>query len=124
MAERQSTSDRVVQALRRAALRQADVEESVACRGTPIESATFKVGGRAFLFLKSGRVMVRLDRSLAEASKLAGKKPGAFKVGSGGWTTVTYEDPSHIPIKTLEKWIGESYRVLAGAGASRKVRHK
>lgn len=124
MAENQSNSDRAVQAMRRAALRQADVQESVACKGTPIESATFKVGGRAFLFLRPGRVMVRLDRSQEAASRLAGKKPACYKIGSGGWTTVTFEDPGDVSIKLLEKRIGESYRVLASARASKKAKHK
>ncbi len=124
MTEGQSNSDRAVQAMRRAALRPADVQESVACKGTAIESATFKVGGRAFLFLRSGRVMVRLDRSQKEASRLAGKKPACYKVGSGGWTTVTFEDPKDVSIKLLERWISESYRVLASAGASKKAKHK
>ena len=29
-----------------------------------------------------------------------------------------------LAIKLLEKWIGESYRVLASAGASKKAKHK
>ena len=124
MAKGQSNSDRAVQALRQAALRHADVQEGVACKGTAIESARFKVGGRAFLFLRSGRVMVRLDKSQKEAARLAGKKPARYKVGSGGWTTVTFEDPKDVSIKLLERWIGESYGVLAPAGASKKAKHK
>lgn len=124
MTERQSSSDRAMQAMRRAALRHADVEESVACKGTAIESSRFKVGGRAFLFLRSGRVMVRLDRSQKEASSLAEKKPKSYKVASGGWTTVSFEDPKDVAIKLLEKWISESYGVAASAGTSKKTRHK
>jgi len=124
VSESQPASDRVVVALRRAALRHPDVDESVACRGTPIESATFKIGGRAFLFLRSGRVMVRLDRSQGEAAGLAQKKPERYKIGSGGWATVTFEDPKDVSIRLLEKWISESYGVLASGGASRKAKHK
>jgi len=68
--------------------------------------------------------MVRLDRSQKEASRLVGKKSACYKVGSGGWTTVTFEDPKDVSIKLLERWFGESYRVLASAGASKKAKHK
>lgn len=108
MTEGQSNSDRAGQAMRRAALRHADVQQDVACKGTAIESATFKVGGRAFLLLRSGRVMVRLDRSQKEASRVAEKKPVCYKVGSGGWTTATFEDPKEVSIELLERWISES----------------
>jgi hypothetical protein len=124
VSESPSASDRVVVALRRAALRHPDVEESVACKGTPIESATFKIGGRAFLFLRSGRVMVRLDRSQEEAAGLAQKKPERYKIGSGGWATVTFEGPKDVSIRLLERWVSESYGVLASGGASRKAKHK
>lgn len=124
MAKSESKPDRAVLAMRRAALRHPDVQESVACQGTPIESATFKVRGRGFLFLRSGRVMVRLGKSLEEASRPAGKKPGCFKVGSGGWTTVTFDSPKEASIKLLEKWIGESYTILASAGTSKKAKSK
>jgi predicted DNA-binding protein (MmcQ/YjbR family) len=124
MAEGQSSSSRAVQALRQAALRHADVQESVACKGTAIESATFKVGGRVFLFLRSGRVMVRLDRSQEEATRLAEEKPACYKVGSGGWTTVSSTGPKELSLKLLEKWIAESYRLFASAGGSKKAKGK
>jgi hypothetical protein len=60
-----------------------DVEEGLACKGTVIESVTFKVQGKAFLFLRPEKAMLRLDRSHDEAATLAAKKPACYKVGSG-----------------------------------------
>lgn len=124
MLKEQSKPDRAVEALRRAALRQAGVEESVACKGTPLESATFKVNGRAFLFLKVGRAMVKLDESVPDASTLASHKPQYYKVGSGGWTTVVWKDPKDVSVEHMKKWVGESYRVFASAGTAKKAKHK
>src|SRR5713226_4595552 len=50
-------ADRTLRALRRAALRHPDVEEGLACKGTVIESVTFKVQGKAFLFLRPEKGM-------------------------------------------------------------------
>ncbi|MEO6710237.1 MAG: hypothetical protein ABI054_05305 [Planctomycetota bacterium] len=79
--------DKLVLALRKIALQQIDVEEGLACEGTLIQSATFKVRGKSFLFLKPGRVMLKLESLRAEATKHAGRTPDRFKIGAGGWAT-------------------------------------
>lgn len=114
-----------IPALRKAALRLPDVEESVACAGTALESASFKVGGKAFLFLRPSAAMLKLDASLAEAKAAAASAPKAVKVGAGGWVTVSLADALPVPQKKLEAWIAESRVVLAtskpsGGGAAAK----
>ena len=88
-----------------------DVEEGIACEGTVIEKVTFKVRKKAFLFLGTKDLMLKLSDSRAEAEKLASKEPARFKVGASGWVSVQLEgDP---PRAILEKWIAESHRGYA-----------
>ena len=97
------------EALRRAALAHPAVEESLPCRGTTIESASFKVGGKAFLFLGEAKAMVKLQASRVQADQLAAQRPGTCKTGAGGWTTVVLSEPAGVPLTTLRAWIAESY---------------
>jgi hypothetical protein len=113
-----------MQALRKAALRHPGTEEGVACEGTPIESRTVKARNKAFLFLTVGHARLKLRESLPEAIKLAQKKPDQFQVGSGGWVKASLTADGSTPLDVLERWIGESYRLMAGpiaaAGKSKK----
>ena len=63
-----------VQALLRFGLKHPNTEESLACKGTVIESATVKVGGRAFLFVRPIHVMMKVDAAMAEDPEAA--QPG------------------------------------------------
>jgi hypothetical protein len=103
-----------MQALRRAALRYPGTEEGVACEGTPIESRTVKARNKAFLFLTVGHARLKLRESLPEATKLAQKRPDEIQVGSGGWVKASLSAGGSTPIEVLERWIGESYRLMAG----------
>ena len=95
-----------------------NTDEGVSCKGTVLESRTVKVDGRAFLFL--GRdVRLKLAKSIAAAKKLAAKKPALYTVGAGGWTKIAMD--GELPsIDLLEKWIHESYVLVAGPRAKRK----
>ena len=104
-----------MQALRKIALRYPGTEEGVACEGTPIESRTVKARNKAFLFLTVGHARLKLRESLPEATKLANKKPDLIQVGSGGWIKATLSADGSTPIDVLERWIGESYRLMAGS---------
>ena len=106
--------------LRRAALRHPGVEESVACKGTAVESSSFKVGGKAFLFLRSGTAMLKLEKSKSEAIELARRSPHLCKTGSGGWTTVALTEPSELEPGLLESWIAESYALFSRAAVPKK----
>lgn len=106
------------EALRRAALAHPGVEEKVACRGTALESASFRVGGKAFLFLSPGKAMVKLDGSREEASEIA-----ACKTGAGGWTTVDLASDEAPATSLLVRWVAES-RALFAAGAAKPKRRR
>jgi hypothetical protein len=103
-----------MQALRKAALRYPGTEEGVACEGTPIESRTVKARNKAFLFLTVGHARLKLRESLPEAAKLAQKRPDQLKVGSGGWVKASLGADQSTPLDVLERWVGESYQLMAG----------
>ncbi len=103
----------LLRALRRSALGYPEAREGIACEGTPIEKRTFKARDKAFLFLGATDAMVKLGASLAEATGLAAKEPGRYRAGAGGWVKVTFTDDDGPPLDLLERWIDESYRLLA-----------
>lgn len=124
MRDRNGSSDKAIEALRRAGLRQPNVEESIACKGTALESETFKVQGKAFLFLRSGKAMLKSGTSQRAAMKLADEHPAYYKVGSGGWTTVDLSNPKGLSMKLLESWIAESHGLFASKRASSSAKRK
>lgn len=103
---------RTMAALRAWATRDQAVTEDVACQGTALESTTFKLGGKAFLFVqpKDGAYVVRLklQRSLAEA------KRRGYEGGANGWVKITL--PSEDPPAVLATWVDESRSTVTGAG--------
>jgi hypothetical protein len=105
-----------MKALRSFALRYPQAEEGIACQGTALEKHTVKSGGKAFLFVGPTDAMVKLRDSLPDAAALAAKEPARYKVGANGWVKVTFAGPTPLPMATLEAWIDESYRLLAGKG--------
>lgn len=111
----------LVQALLRFGLKHPNTEESLACKGTVIESATVKVGGRAFLFVRPIHIMMKVDAAMAEVNKMAAKEPERFIAGKGGWVTIKLKPGQPVPpLPMLERWIDESYRLTAGAAAEAK----
>ncbi len=88
---------------RNAALGRPCVEQAVACEGTPIESASFKVNGTAFLFLRPRVAMFKLERSRAAVATLARNDPSKYVPGWCRWCgngafTIRYPDGSHVTI--------------------------
>jgi hypothetical protein len=103
-------------ALRTAALRLPGVEEGVACEGTAVESRTFKVRKKSFLFVRRANVMLKLGDSADEAARLA-SKDGRYRIGAGGWLTVTLgAGTAPPPMALMTRWIAESYRLYAADG--------
>ncbi len=96
-----------------------DVTETVACKNTPIEQASFKVKGKSFLFVqqKDGGVVVRLK--LRESAASAAGFDGV-EVGAGGWTTIRLGARS-APPKQTQNWIGESYALSIASRVEKKV---
>jgi predicted DNA-binding protein (MmcQ/YjbR family) len=98
-------------ALRRWAMAEPGVTEDVACKGTALESTSYKLGGRAFLFVqrKSGALVLRLKLAAsADAAVRAGGTAGAH-----GWVTLTV--PASEPAAALQGWVHESRELVAGA---------
>lgn len=113
MTRNMAADGETAQALRRAALRYPEVEEGIACKGTPLECATFKARNKAFLFVGAAEAKVKLRESQAEATKLASEQPSRYKIGPQGWATVRFSDAEPPPLELPARWIDESYRAVA-----------
>lgn len=87
------------------ALALADVEQGVACAGTALESRTYQVRKKSFLFVSKDQARLKLDASASEARKLG------FAVGANGWVTVPLDAlPAAAVIK---RWIAESHSLVS-----------
>ena len=93
-----------------------DVVVGVACKGTSLESTTFNVGNKAFLFLRDVDMRLKLQDSLPEAIQL-GKTNPAIRAGANGWVHMTLAG-SEALLPTLEDWLSESYNLAAGTATS------
>ncbi len=85
--------------------------------GTSCVNRAFKAGGKNFLFLgeKDGECNMRLKlkESIDEMHERDGRDPGSFGVGMGGWTLIKFPPDEHPPLADLQRWIAESFRLLA-----------
>lgn len=100
-----------------------DVELGVACAGTKVESRTYRVCERAFLFVRPLELMLKLAELFPEAQEWARRSPEQYKTGAGGWVTVKLA-PGLPPKEVLVRWIGESYRLMAVVPAKRAKKRK
>jgi hypothetical protein len=89
-----------------------NVVTGVACQGTSLESTTFNVGNKAFLFLRDGDLRLKLGESLPKAIEL-GKTNPSIRAGANGWVHVTLAG-SEALLPVLEAWVKESYNLAAG----------
>jgi predicted DNA-binding protein (MmcQ/YjbR family) len=107
---------RTLTSLKKLALSHPGVEEGIACAGTSLETLTFNVRGKSFLFVaaKDDGLQLRLKvaASLSEAQKLAKHDPTRFEANKNGWVKLTYADDAP-PADLLQRWIGESYALYA-----------
>ena len=87
--------------------------------GTACTQSAFKAGNQAFLYCgpQGGRfkAMFKLEKSKAEAAKLAAKEPDRFDVGKTAWVTARFSAEKPMPKRLWSKWLDESY-ALAIAG--------
>lgn len=87
------------------------VEEGVSCN-----KASFKAGGKAFLFVGTGdgttNVMLKLKDSVPAAVRLATAHPATYQIGGHNWVTITLGDKQALPTELPTHWIEESYRLL------------
>ena len=100
------------QALREFALRYPETRDGISCAGTSLERATVNARNKAFVFLGDGEARLKLGESLEEATRLASREPERYRPGSKGWVQVTL-GPGEPPLDLLQRWIDESYRLLA-----------
>ena len=110
------TRPSTMEALWAAATRHPRVEAGVACAGTVVESRTAKVGGKAFLFLRPQDARFKLAASAATAAR----PRSGCKVGAGGWCHVVLGTADSPPLDVTERWIAESYGLMAGPEAPAK----
>lgn len=96
------------------------VDEGIACEGTVLESRTFKVNQKAFLFLNAKDARLKLGPSVAEANQFAAAHPGQCVVGAGGWVKLSIAAPP--PAAVLTRWIAESWNLVSGAKPAAKAR--
>jgi len=99
-------------ALGRIASRFDGVVEGVACAGTRIESKTYCVGSRAFLFV--GAADPTVVRFKVKSLAVAARKAGA-EVGAGGWAKLVLDGP--LPAR-LPDFVAESYALMGGGKAT------
>lgn len=113
MPESKRSESRIAQALRAAAAALPDAVLGIACAGTKLESTTFAVAKKSFLFLGSTEARLKLGASLASAEQWAKRPDAAVRVGASGWVTVRLDAPGAPDAATLRRWVEESYGLFA-----------
>lgn len=84
------------------------VTPGVACAGTSLESRTFSVHDKAFLFVSPQVVRLKLGVSADEARGLG------FVVGANGWVKIPVTELPRAA--QMRKWIAESHASMVPAG--------
>jgi hypothetical protein len=87
-----------------------NVDQGIACVGTALESRTYLLGKKSFLFVSRKDVRLKLSASAAKAKKLG------LAVGANGWVKLALD--ALPPARVLERWIAESYALAGGATAA------
>ena len=81
-----------------------------AAEGTSCVNRAFSAGGKNFAFLgevdDECRLRLKLDESIPEVDD-------RFEVGSHGWTMIRFHPDEPPNTADLERWVGESFRLLA-----------
>ena len=94
------------------ALRYPEVEVGTACH-----NLAFKARKKSFLFMgrddDEWNAKVKLADSIPEAETLAERHPDHYHIGGHGWIELTFPHDQSPPEDLLERWIDESFRLLA-----------
>jgi hypothetical protein len=105
--------------IRRKASRYPGVEQGTSCT-----QGSYKVGNTAFLYIgpQGGRfkAMFKLEKSKAQAAKLAKSNPDRYAVGSTAWVTARFSAEDPLPRTIWEAWLDESYALSRGTGGGAK----
>ncbi len=93
--------------------------------GSSCVNRAFKAGGKNFAFLgeKDDECSIRLKlaASITELEELAKDDPDRWQVGKGGWTMIRFDPEQPPAIDDLERWITESFFLLAPKRVSKLV---
>lgn len=85
--------------------------------GTSCVNRAFKAGGKNFVFLGEKddecNMRLKLDASIPEIQKRAKSEEKAWDVGKGGWTMLRFAPENPPPAADLERWVTESFMLLA-----------
>ncbi|MEM7325013.1 MAG: MmcQ/YjbR family DNA-binding protein [Actinomycetota bacterium] len=113
-----AVSDRI----RRHALTFPEVEEGTSC-----VNRAFKAGGKNFVFLGEKdaecNIRLKLGESVPEVEALAAaSEPGRFDVGKGGWAMIRFPPDQPPDDADLERWVTESFLLLAPKRVSAQYR--
>lgn len=101
-----------------------------AVQGTSCNQTSFRIGKDAFLFIGPGakgqgfKAMLKLERSKAQAQALAAKEPERYSAGSGVWITLRFSAEKPIPRIVWEKWLKESFEIVARSPAKKVAKKK
>jgi predicted DNA-binding protein (MmcQ/YjbR family) len=86
----------------------------------PWEQTVIKVRRKVFLFVNGAiapeagvSLSVKLPQSGADVLQLPLAEPMGYGMGKYGWVTLLIMRDDHLPLRLLESWIDESYRVVA-----------
>lgn len=90
------------------------VTEGIACAGTALESRTYSVNKKNFLFVSAKDARLKLSASSAEAERLG------CQVGANGWVRIALG--AMPPASVVRRWIAESHGLAAGGSATPKTR--
>ena len=81
-----------------------------AAEGTSCVNRAFSAGGKNFAFLgevdDECRLRLKLGESIPEVDD-------RFEVGAHGWTMIRFHPDEPPNTADLERWVGESFRLLA-----------
>ncbi len=113
MSRADNQKSKIASILAEAASRLPGVSESIACAGTALESKTFVVGKKSFVFIGTKDARLKLKHSLFEATELSSKPRSAIRVGTGGWVTIQLQAEVLPSVAVLRRWVKESYGLFS-----------
>jgi hypothetical protein len=90
-----------------------NVARGLACAGTALESQTFTVNGKAFLFVSKKEARLKLCASAPQA------KSSGFDVGASGWVKIPLTDLPAVTV--LKKWVAESHASMSPAAKATRA---
>jgi hypothetical protein len=90
------------------------VDEGIACAGTSLESQTYRVNEKNFLFVAGKEARLKLSISAVEARRRG------CAVGANGWVKLSLD--ALPPASVVRRWIAESHSLAAAGSAEPRAR--